>query len=260
MTPCFIRGQLGAVIPHLAQDLLRESLNRLESICLARRCTDWPVVLATLATLCMAVESVQYHAAKEPYHVRFDASNPERNNSSSATGVVIPTRPNPVVYGPEKPASLIPSGLSASSTSLNDWSDDCEPASSLSTINEESVDRLISFYRVCFRGCHCTRLQGLDPVSAFPKRRRQQSEQDSVSAWFVTSLKASLRKARAYMVQRKGLEGYALKVMGMKMATGEVRRKACGMPETMGSLARQGEDSKDMSVFFDRLLAKLFLA
>ena len=64
LTPCFIRGQLGAVIPVLAQELMRDVLAHLERLAFSRQCSQWPVVVSSLAVLLMTVESIQYHAAK----------------------------------------------------------------------------------------------------------------------------------------------------------------------------------------------------
>lgn len=72
-TPCFIRGQLGGVMPALAQKLMRDVLARLERLALSRQCSHWPVVISSLAVLLMTVESIQYHAAKVSYHASYDA-------------------------------------------------------------------------------------------------------------------------------------------------------------------------------------------
>jgi hypothetical protein len=73
-TPCFIRAQLGAVMPALAQELMRDVLSQLERLALSRRCADWPLILATSVVLLMSIESIQYHAAKMPYHSSFDTN------------------------------------------------------------------------------------------------------------------------------------------------------------------------------------------
>ncbi|KAF2200757.1 hypothetical protein GQ43DRAFT_373095 [Delitschia confertaspora ATCC 74209] len=70
-TPCFIRAQFGAVMPRLAIELMQDTLSGLERLCLERKCDDWSVGLATLVAVLMAVESVQYHAAKVPYHAAY---------------------------------------------------------------------------------------------------------------------------------------------------------------------------------------------
>ncbi|KAL5391417.1 hypothetical protein DPSP01_001286 [Paraphaeosphaeria sporulosa] len=75
-TPCFIRAQLGAILPSLALKLMREVLLSLEQLLLGRAEKEWPLAVATLVTLCMTVESVQYHAAKLPYHNAHDPATP----------------------------------------------------------------------------------------------------------------------------------------------------------------------------------------
>lgn len=256
MKPCFIRGQLGAVIPSLAQDLLREALSKLEFICLARRCTDWPPVLAALATLCMAVESVQYHAAKKPYHAHFGASSSFDNSSSTAAlNDSMFLNPNVLVFGPERLPPDTTNGVHSSSSSINEDEADSDTASLVSLTHEESANRLIAFYRTCYRGCHCSRLQDFDPASSSSRRaRRQQAEQDAVSARFIDGLKGSLRNAREYLVQRRHAGGSVLNMMGAKMGRG---LRDYGRNGDVGS--QEHGSPVDMSIFFDRLLAKLFL-
>ncbi|KAF2255398.1 hypothetical protein BU26DRAFT_155323 [Trematosphaeria pertusa] len=67
-TPCFIRAQFGSVMPLLALRLMKEVLLSLEQLVLNRECHEWPFALATLIVVLMTVESIQYHAAKRPYH------------------------------------------------------------------------------------------------------------------------------------------------------------------------------------------------
>ena len=74
ITPCFIRGQLGAVIPALAERLLKDILNQLEERSLTRDCSWWPVIVSTFAVILMASESMQYHAAIPGYHANLDGS------------------------------------------------------------------------------------------------------------------------------------------------------------------------------------------
>lgn len=73
--PCFIRGQLGRILPKLARRYLNELLERLELICLSKECDQWPVVLATLAVLLMALESIQYQSARVALHAVLDDNN-----------------------------------------------------------------------------------------------------------------------------------------------------------------------------------------
>lgn len=75
-TPCFIRSQFGAVMPGLALSLMKDVLSSLEQLLLNRDCDDWPATLAILITVLMTVESIHYHAAKLPYHSKYDANRP----------------------------------------------------------------------------------------------------------------------------------------------------------------------------------------
>jgi hypothetical protein len=79
-TPCFIRSQFGAVMPGLALSYMKEVLSSLEPLLLNKDSDEWPIALATLITVLMTIESVQYHAAKRPYHQLYDAAR------SSGTG------------------------------------------------------------------------------------------------------------------------------------------------------------------------------
>ncbi|KAF1914963.1 hypothetical protein BDU57DRAFT_520226 [Ampelomyces quisqualis] len=72
-TPCFIRSQLGSVMPGLALCLMKEVLSSLEHLLLHRDCDAWPLCLAVTITVLMTIESTHYHAAKLPYHHSFDA-------------------------------------------------------------------------------------------------------------------------------------------------------------------------------------------
>ncbi|KAF2474600.1 uncharacterized protein BDR25DRAFT_301288 [Lindgomyces ingoldianus] len=71
-TPCFIRSQLGSVMPTIALSLMKDVLFRLEQLFLNRECHEWPVALAVLIIVLMTIESIQYHAAKLPYHHKYD--------------------------------------------------------------------------------------------------------------------------------------------------------------------------------------------
>jgi hypothetical protein len=85
LTPCFIRSQFGSVMPDLALCLMKEVLSSLEQLFLNRDCADWPMSLAVTITVLMTIESIQYHAAKLPYHACFDAPrSPAPDNSYGA--------------------------------------------------------------------------------------------------------------------------------------------------------------------------------
>lgn len=74
-TPCFIRSQFGKVMPGLALRLMHEVLSGLEQLLLNRDCDDWPMSLAIMITVLMIIESIDYHAAKLPYHNSFDLAS-----------------------------------------------------------------------------------------------------------------------------------------------------------------------------------------
>lgn len=73
-TPCFIRAQYGSVMPALALSLMNEVLTSLEQLLLNHEDHEWPISLAVLLVLLMVIESIQYHAAKTPYHDAFDTA------------------------------------------------------------------------------------------------------------------------------------------------------------------------------------------
>jgi hypothetical protein len=75
-TPCFIRSQFGAAMPALAHSLLKQVLSSLEHLLLNQACHEWPHTLAILIVVLMAVESIQYHASKLPYHHALDTAAP----------------------------------------------------------------------------------------------------------------------------------------------------------------------------------------
>ena len=74
VTPCFIRGQLGPIFSELALGLMKEVLNELEFHCLSRNCAHFPLIISTFAIVFMAVESIQYHAAKDSYHATYNGT------------------------------------------------------------------------------------------------------------------------------------------------------------------------------------------
>jgi hypothetical protein len=86
-TPCFIRSQFGAVMPDLALGLMKEVLTSLEQLLLNRDSDEWPIAFAVLITILMTVESIQYHAAKLPYHDRYDTMSNEKNSTCNDQGV-----------------------------------------------------------------------------------------------------------------------------------------------------------------------------
>jgi hypothetical protein len=84
-TPCFIRGQLGPIFSKIAHTLMREVLTQLEVLSPTRDCSRFPVILSTFSVLFMAVESLQYHVAKESYHSYYDYPHDQSGGSISPT-------------------------------------------------------------------------------------------------------------------------------------------------------------------------------
>lgn len=83
-TPCFIRSQFGSVMPGLAVHLMKSVLSSLEQLLLNRSCDDWAISLAVMIVVLMTIESIQYHAAKLPYHNIFDTPNKSSEDSLAA--------------------------------------------------------------------------------------------------------------------------------------------------------------------------------
>ncbi|KAF1949367.1 hypothetical protein CC80DRAFT_520587 [Byssothecium circinans] len=85
-TPCFIRSQFGAIMPTLAARLMKEVLSSLEHLFLNREPHEWPIALATLLVVLITVESIQYHAAKLPYHQSYDAGPSQSRQENDSKG------------------------------------------------------------------------------------------------------------------------------------------------------------------------------
>ncbi|KAF2185039.1 hypothetical protein K469DRAFT_632778 [Zopfia rhizophila CBS 207.26] len=85
-TPCFIRAQLGSVMPELAMSLMRDVLSKLERVLLDRECQEWAIALAAILVLLMTVESIQYHDAKLPYHHSSNTNSDAGRNIGQETG------------------------------------------------------------------------------------------------------------------------------------------------------------------------------
>jgi hypothetical protein len=172
-TPCFIRSQFGAIMPELAQELMRAVLSSLELLLLGRNEEDWPVTLAILMVVLMTVESIHYHSAKRPYHEAIDTAH----------------------------------------TAI---------ASNLVEIDNQSVDKLLTFYNACFSACH-TRL-----------RPNWEGELDkgagraSASDTFIKNMREAIDNASP--------SGYLVR---------KAHQARC--------------DDEDMGFYFDRLVAKLLL-
>ncbi|KAF2647781.1 hypothetical protein K491DRAFT_709055 [Lophiostoma macrostomum CBS 122681] len=81
-TPCFIRSQLGSIMPGLALSYMKSVLSSLEQLLLNRECSDWPITLAVFIVILMTIESIHYHDAKLPYHDSFDAKTVPTNRDN----------------------------------------------------------------------------------------------------------------------------------------------------------------------------------
>lgn len=186
-TPCFIRGQLGPIFALLAKRLMKDVLARLEALA-GESAQHFPVILSTFAVLFMAVETIQYHAAKESYHASYDSES-------------IRNREKIHVLANE----------------------------------EEGVENLLNFYSACFGNCHANLHER--SASGFQRFANDaaktgngfESDKERTVAYLKT-IKAAIDRARFYLVAKKD-----------------------GVGE------QQGLGKGDMSVYFDRLLAKLFL-
>ncbi|KAF1974093.1 hypothetical protein BU23DRAFT_123272 [Bimuria novae-zelandiae CBS 107.79] len=113
-TPCFLRAQFGAIMPGLALKLMREALVSLEQLFLRRALDEWPVALAAFLVLLMSVESIQYHAAKLPYHHAHDTPLAAQSQSQSSQR--------------ERERDF--------------------------AADDEGVRQLLEFYQACFGACH----------------------------------------------------------------------------------------------------------
>ncbi|KAL5384819.1 hypothetical protein PMIN02_009123 [Paraphaeosphaeria minitans] len=182
-TPCFVRAQLGAIMPRLALRLMREVLLGLEQLLLGRAEREWPLAVATLATLCMTVESVQYHAAKLPYHQAHAQAHDSSSSSAAAAAA----------------AAAPPDGASE-----HDFQGD-----------EDAVRQLREFYRRCFAGCHAR----LSPdwrgdLEAGPRRDAKKMELPPEDR-FVENMRAAVRSAGpGYLAATAGAERRGEEDMG----------------------------------------------
>jgi hypothetical protein len=74
--PCLIRSQLGPIFSGLAHKLMREILTQLEILSPSKDIFKFPIIVSTFSVLLMAMESLQYHFAKIPFHASHD--NPSK--------------------------------------------------------------------------------------------------------------------------------------------------------------------------------------
>jgi hypothetical protein len=178
-TPCFIRGQLGPIFAKLATHHMNEVLAHLGKISFSSDCKLFSVVLSTYAVLFMAIESIQYHAAKESYHASYD------NESDRLSEKII-----------------------------------------LDENDKEGVENLLNFYKACFGECHAKLHDGIVGFQHFASSALGNARDPEKTIAYLKKLKSAIDKAKPYLVRKKNA--------------------------TL-------ESKDDMSFFFDRLLAKLFL-
>ena len=72
VTPCYIRAQLGPVFSQLSHRLMRTVLTELEILSPSKDVMQFPMLVSTFSVLLMAMESLQYHFCKIPYHTYHD--------------------------------------------------------------------------------------------------------------------------------------------------------------------------------------------
>lgn len=178
-TPCFIRGQLGPIFAKLATHHMKEVLGHLEKMSFSLDYKLFPVVLSTFAVLFMAIESIQYHAAKESYHASYDSESARESEK------------------------II-----------------------LDENDREGVENLLNFYKACFGECHTKLHDGVVSYQHFASTTLSNALDPKNTAAYLKILKGAIDKAKPYLVLKKN---------------------------------STHESKDDMSFFFDRLLAKLFL-
>ncbi|KAF1987764.1 hypothetical protein K402DRAFT_412005 [Aulographum hederae CBS 113979] len=218
-TPCFIRGQLGAVMPGVAEGLMREVLEGVERASLGRACGGWVGVLAVFCVVLMCIETGEYHGAKRGYHETLDHRNEgENGNGDTEKGKGRQLENEQEYHG---------------------WSEGEKDGQ-----RSEGVEALLGFYRTCYSGCHGQLKVEDDGVTTTTSSSSLSSPNSSWKAsggWkyknavdpgledaskqFLASLKTSMADAKGYLKERK----------------------------------EEAPGKGDMSGFFDRLLAKLLL-
>ncbi|KAK7522126.1 hypothetical protein IWZ03DRAFT_357679 [Phyllosticta citriasiana] len=260
-TPCFIRSQLGAAVPALASALLSRTLTQLHETSLGQRHDSFPAVIATIAIVLMARESVQYHAARLAYHARLDECFAADTVADMEATIVLSDGPNTCsgsqqstrqpTYGPEVPPSMAAAAAASSSEhSFNDPKPD-------------PIDRLLAFYRACYGRAHAAHLPSVATHGqrASSSTARQTSGQPAAAAaaadqpppmfpdapnqHFINALRQTLTgdETARYVRERVGIG------VNYDVVDGDERNDwSCSDGNGGGMVA-----------FFDRLLARLFV-
>lgn len=176
-TPCFIRGQLGAVMPQLAEELMKDILQKLQELSLGRDCSLWATAFSAFAILTMVGESADHHACKDSFHAKLDAT-PILNGAGDATQM-----------------------SEQSSNGKRIWME----AQRGPSHSDGALDHLLTFYKNCFDSCH-QRLRGETMV-----RSRSNSTSGSVSVEAQNTLVKELREvfitSRSYLIEKTLTEG-----------------------------------------------------
>ncbi|ORY11230.1 hypothetical protein BCR34DRAFT_484517 [Clohesyomyces aquaticus] len=159
-TPCFIRSQLGSTMPAIAVKLMKDVLSGLEQLLLNRECGDWPIALALLIVVLMIIESIQYHAAKLPYHNIYDHSTTTPPNLATS----------PKTEEHER------------------------------KVDEQGIKSLFAFYSACFSGCHARLRPDWEGEAGSADPGAGQKDQAgglSCEDKFVESVREEIKKASA---------------------------------------------------------------
>ncbi|KAK8175772.1 hypothetical protein IWX90DRAFT_120700 [Phyllosticta citrichinensis] len=232
-TPCFIRSQLGAAVPALASALLLRTLTLLYETSLPQRHDAFPVVMATVAVVLMARESVQYHAARLAFHACHDDYFAADADAAEMQATVVfaagssQQHTQQPVFGPAPPP------VKASGTP----SDDPKP---------DPIDRLLSFYRACYGRAHAAHF----PLIATRDRHSSSS----------TSRQTSQRHPPLFADASNQRFVDALRQVLAGDETAWYVRERVGIGVSDDGVSNDGErDGRGMAGFFDRLLGRLFV-
>ncbi|KAK8218732.1 hypothetical protein IWZ01DRAFT_162993 [Phyllosticta capitalensis] len=222
-TPCFIRGQLGAAVPALASYLLSQTLTLLYEASLPQKHRAFPAVVATMAIILMARESVQYHAARLAYHARHDAPQEQP------------------VFGPERPPAMM--AAAAAERKPQDPSPD-------------PVDKLLAFYRACYGEAHALYFPLIPARSSSPNFPLAPPPSPSSSS--SSPLAHSYRPSPPPFADAPA-QTFVDALRGA-LAGDETARYVSGRVGIGVSAQRNsGGGGQGMAAFFDRLLGRLFV-
>ncbi|KAK7562805.1 hypothetical protein IWX49DRAFT_372247 [Phyllosticta citricarpa] len=258
-TPCFIRSQLGAAVPALASALVSRTLTQLYETSLGQRHDSFPAVIATIAIVLMARESVQYHAARLAYHARLDECFAADTAADMEATIILSDGPNTCsgsqqptrqpTFGPEVPPSM---AAAAAASSSEHSSNDPKP---------DPIDRLLAFYRACYGRAHAAHFPS---VAAHGQREssstaRQTSGQPAAAAADQPPpMFPDAHNQRFINALRQALTGdETVRYVRERVGIG-VNYDVVDGDERDGWSCSDGNGG-GMAAFFDRLLARLFV-